>query len=131
MYRNLRDWLRGQALLGALISLSLLTIFTPNQTKAGEGKPSPLSISPVSYNYALLSIPFRPGDKLGLAKRSRNDTPAERVSIPPDGSALGTHNFASPDLRAFSNYASNCVYGKDLQQVCQLLDTPPPAVSLL
>ncbi len=123
----LKNWFKEQILLGVFVSLSMLTIFVPNQAKAAEGTPAPLSISAIPLNCALQPVLFKPSDCLHLVKPNKNDAHGKKLSAHPVSSSP-IHRYFISNLGRISSYLNNfdSVFGRDFRQACQLLDLPPP-----
>ena len=120
----------GQALTRISVILCVLVtafLFAPRLGLFTRNVSTPVSISPISHNNAILPVLVRTGDNLCAAK-TRNDTFGKRT-LAPDAIASWSVPYLSANFCGLAHYVSsfNSIFIKDFRQVCQILDIPPPS----
>jgi len=125
---HLKNWLKGQALLSVFLSLCMLITFAPGASKAISSISAPVSISPISYDYAMLPIPSSTGGSLCRAKTNKNDASIKSVLAYDAIASAWRYECFIPTFLSFSNCSNfEDVFREDFRQACLLLDIPPPS----
>ena len=102
-------------------------LFAPSLGLFTRSVSTPVSISSISHNYAILPVLVRAGENLGAAK-TRHDVFGKRA-LAPDTVAAWSFPYFSVNFCGLAHYVTsfNSIFIKDFRQVCQLLDIPPPS----
>lgn len=127
-FSSQKSCLKVQALLSFLLSLGILIILVPEPSRAATSISLPISLSPLSHNYALLPVPFTVRDNLCRANLNKNEAYGKGASAQDNVAFLWTYSSSISSPRPILDGTSrlDSIFGGALQQACQLLDIPPP-----
>ena len=125
----MRKGLKWQALPLVIVSVCALIILAPSGVKAIRSPAAPVSISTVSYDFALLPVPFKVNESLSNQSPARTHTLISSAPLKHAITSSTIHRYSISSLYVFSKHANdfNSVFRKAFQQACLLLDVPPPS----
>ncbi len=124
----MKKGIRGQALLGIVLCLTILALFSFEVSGYESRQPSAVSISAVSNGYML--PPVRISDSQRDSKGARGFICPHKLSPELAADAASSQGYFIPILRPFLNSVIDSIFKGDIQQAYRLLDIPPPPAIL-